>query len=116
VLAFDVGPDGSLAGRRVFADLPGLHPDGLAVDASGGVWVGCYLESRYVRVLDGGTVTDVLEVGGCWTTGVALGGPDGRTLFLCSSEADVRSFFSGECVGRIDTARVDVPAALTSAG
>ena len=31
--AFDIEPDGSLAGRRVWAETPGSPPDGIALDA-----------------------------------------------------------------------------------
>ncbi len=30
ITAFDIGTDGALSNRRVWAELPGLHPDGLA--------------------------------------------------------------------------------------
>ena len=111
ILAFDIEPDGSLAGRRTFAHLPGLHPDGLALDAAGAVWIGCYSESIFVRVIDGGRITHVIEAEDRWATGVELGGPDGHTLFMTSSRTEIRKFFRGEAVGRIDTVRVDIPAA-----
>ena len=38
--AFDLAADGSLSGRRVWADLAGQAvPDGICLDAEGGVWV-----------------------------------------------------------------------------
>ena len=37
--AFDIAPDGSLAGRRVFAELGEAVPDGICLDAEGAVWV-----------------------------------------------------------------------------
>ena len=37
--AFDMAADGSLTGRRVFADLGDVVPDGIALDADGAVWV-----------------------------------------------------------------------------
>src|SRR5919198_171920 len=36
--AFDIGADGDLTGRRVFADLGDDPPDGICVDAAGAVW------------------------------------------------------------------------------
>lgn len=110
VLAFTIEADGSLSGRRTFADLPGLHPDGLTLDAAGAVWIGCYAEAQFARVEDGGTITDVIPTGTRWATGVLLGGEDGRTLYMASAQTTVEQFFKGECVGQIDTARVDVPA------
>ena len=37
--AFDVGDDGELSGRRVWASLPWCAPDGICLDAEGRVWV-----------------------------------------------------------------------------
>lgn len=111
VLAFTVTVDGALTDRRVFAELPGLHPDGLTLDAEGAVWVGCYAESQFARVEDGGRITEVIPTGTRWATGVTLGGADGRTLFLTSSQTTVEEFFAGTCVGQVDAVRVDVPAA-----
>ena len=39
ITAFTVADDGSLSDRRVFAHLDGARPDGIALDASGAVWV-----------------------------------------------------------------------------
>jgi sugar lactone lactonase YvrE len=36
--AYDIGPDGGLDGRRVWADTPGDHPDGICVDDEGAIW------------------------------------------------------------------------------
>ncbi|WP_319447740.1 MULTISPECIES: SMP-30/gluconolactonase/LRE family protein [unclassified Mycobacterium] len=110
VTAFDITTDGRLSNRRKWAALPGTHPDGLAVDSDGAVWVGCYAEEKFVRVRKGGEVTHVLPTPGRWATGVALGGPDGHTLFLATADTDQRRFFRGDSHGRLDTVRVEVPA------
>ena len=39
--------------RRVWADLPGSHPDGICVDAEGAVWYGDVPAKRCVRALEG---------------------------------------------------------------
>jgi sugar lactone lactonase YvrE len=92
--AFDIGTDGSLTNRRVWAD--GLAPDGLAIDAEGGIWVQTADTAAHtgdpaspagacVRVLDGGEITHRVEVDlPCFAAG--LGGPDGRQLFLLCNE------------------------------
>jgi len=36
--AYDVGGDGGLSNRRVWAETPGDHPDGICMDAEGAVW------------------------------------------------------------------------------
>ncbi|MDH5674993.1 MAG: SMP-30/gluconolactonase/LRE family protein [Myxococcales bacterium] len=83
--AFDVAADGSLSGRRLFAELPGRAPDGICLDREGGVWVADARGSACVRVREGGAVTDIINTErGCFAC--ALGGDDGRTLFLCTAD------------------------------
>ncbi len=108
--AFDVTADGSLSGRRVFAEMPeGVFPDGICLDAEGQVWVATARTPEVLRVREGGDVTARVQVtSGSLSFACALGGPDGRTLFVCTA----RSFKpGGERSGRIEVAQVDVPAA-----
>jgi sugar lactone lactonase YvrE len=78
--AFDRADDGSLSERRVFAQLDGVYPDGICLDDEGAVWVGSPYSDEFVRVLDGGAITDRVALPG--GVACALGGRDGRTLFL----------------------------------
>jgi sugar lactone lactonase YvrE len=110
ITSFGIGSGGVLTNRRVWAELPGMHPDGLAVDSAGAAWVGCYLEQKFVRVLEGGVITDTIVTAGRWATGVELGGADGHTLFLLTADTDQRRFFRGDSRGQIDCVRVEVPA------
>jgi len=92
--AFDMGDDGSLSGRRTWAE--GLGPDGISIDASGGIWsqtADTFAHTRVegapagavVRVLDGGEITHRVETDvPCFSC--ALGGPEGRHLFLLCNE------------------------------
>jgi sugar lactone lactonase YvrE len=77
---FDRRADGSLCNRRVFADVPGLFPDGICLDDEGAVWFGSPYTNEFARVRDGGEVTDRVPRPG----GVAcmLGGERRSTLFL----------------------------------
>ena len=56
--AFDIGSDGSLSGRRVFAELNGDPPDGITIDASGAVWYADVPHQHCVRVAEGGGILD----------------------------------------------------------
>jgi hypothetical protein len=52
LIAFQVAVDGTLAGRRVWADLEHA-PDGICADADGAVWVATVPGQRCVRVREG---------------------------------------------------------------
>ncbi|MBB3725857.1 SMP-30/gluconolactonase/LRE family protein [Nonomuraea dietziae] len=84
--AFDLAPDGSLGGRRTWAQLPeGSAPDGLALDADGTIWAADAGGNRAVRVREGGEIVDEVSAGELGVFACALGGGDGRTLFLCTA-------------------------------
>jgi len=84
LVAFDVAGDGSLSGRRTWAELEHA-PDGICADADGAIWVATVPGSRCMRVREGGEVLDSVEVDrGCFAC--MLGGRDGRTLFIAAAE------------------------------
>lgn len=56
VFRVPVGQDGSAGDREDVAELPGVLPDGLAFDAEGNLYVGCYEPSQVLRVGPGGAV------------------------------------------------------------
>jgi sugar lactone lactonase YvrE len=112
LVAFTIAPEGDFTDQRVFAELGvDRHPDGLCLDAEGAVWVGCYDTGEFLRVRDGGEVTDRVPVSPGWAVAPALGGPDGRTLFLVVDETTHEGLFSGDSTGRVETVEVAVPAA-----
>ena len=85
--AFDVQADGSLTNRRVYAQLPGdVHPDGIALDAEGAVWLANPEGHGVLRVREGGEIVERVELD---TEGYAvmLGGPKRRHLFICGSDS-----------------------------
>jgi len=105
--AFDVAPDATLGQRRVFAELPGRAPDGICIDEEGAVWVADAAGRACVRVKEGGAVTDVIPTErGCYAC--ALGGPDGRTLFLCIADGYDPASMAQQS-GAIEMLRVPVP-------
>lgn len=83
--AFDIETDGTLSNRRVWADLGDGVPDGICADAENAVWYADVPNKRCVRVREGGEVLDTIELDrGCFAC--ALGGADGRTLFMVGQE------------------------------
>jgi sugar lactone lactonase YvrE len=110
--AFAIEPDGSLSGRRVWADLGDGVPDGICMDAEGAVWYADVPNKRCVRVREGGQVLDTVPVDrGCFAC--MLGGPDGRTLFVLAAEwKGPEGMLDGARTGRVLT----VPAPAPHAG
>lgn len=107
--AFTIGADGGLADRRVLTEFAeGELPDGLAVDADGGIWVAMPFSDEVVRVDAAGAVTERISIGSPYA--VALGGPDGRELFVCTAPSwrpEEAERLRGGAIKRI---RVTIPA------
>ena len=80
--AFDIAEDGSLSGRRVWAEDVG--PDGICMDAEGAIWTGDG-GTACVRVREGGEVLQRVELDRA-PFACMLGGPDGRTLFIMAQD------------------------------
>jgi len=83
--AFDIAGDGSLANRRVWADLGDGVPDGICIDAHKAIWYADVPNKRCVRVREGGEVLETINLDrGCFAC--MLGGVDKTTLFLIATE------------------------------
>ena len=108
---FDIALDGPIGGRRDFACLPaGHYPDGICGDAEGGVWVACCRGPGLVRVLEGGEITHSLPMAGeRFPFACALGGADGRTLFICSAARFDPDRMEQTRTARIETVRAPFP-------
>ena len=105
--AYDIAADGSLTGRRVWADLDGAAPDGICIDAEGAVWFAEVPGRRCVRVREGGEVRQTITSElGCFAC--ILGGPEGTTL-LVTAAAWPDAMTSGSRTGHILAAEVSVP-------
>lgn len=107
--AFDVAADGSLSGRRVWAELGDGVPDGICLDAEGAVWYADVPSKRCVRVREGGEVLQKFELDrGCFAC--ALGGADRKTLFMMATEWNGPArMFTGPRTGQVLTAEVSAP-------
>ncbi len=108
--AFDIAADGSLANRRVWADLGNNVPDGIALDAEGAIWVASPMSSEVIRVREGGEVTERIKVA---TDAFAcmLGGADRKTLFVLTSASSDPAVCLANATGKIEITKVDVPGA-----
>ncbi|MFF5261756.1 SMP-30/gluconolactonase/LRE family protein [Actinomadura viridis] len=123
--AFDVDENGGLSNRRVwasFGEAPSLDfgeivaqgttiPDGIALDAEGAVWVSDPVGHEVIRVAEGGRVLDRIPTGELGSYAVALGGSEGRTLYICANARLGRIEPGIDRCGQVLTVEVDVPGA-----
>jgi sugar lactone lactonase YvrE len=108
---FDRAPDGTLSKRRIFAQLDGCTPDGICLDRAGAVWVSSFGSSEFLRVLEGGEITDRVFCEGKRAVACQLGGDDGRTLFCLTFAGDMEDIHQRKRAGAIETVTVAVGAA-----
>ena len=121
--AFDVGDDGSLGNRRVWAQLGetadtddmgeliaagGVAPDGIALDAEGAIWAADALGGRVLRVREGGEVVEEVAPGtGVFACGLA--GAEGRTLVMCAAPSFAEHERRDTREAQLLACEVDVP-------
>jgi len=111
--AYNIAADGTLSGRRVWAELDNAAPDGICLDADGAIWYADVPNRHCVRVREGGELLATVALDrGCFAC--MLGGADGRTLFIVAAEfAGPASFAPGAPrTGQV----VTVPAPAPGAG
>jgi sugar lactone lactonase YvrE len=108
--AFPIDRDGSLRGehRRVWAEVPGTAPDGCTLDAGGGIWFADATQGRVLRVVEGGEITDTIATP-MRAFACALGGADGRTLFIVCAPSTSEAKRKGKGEGAIYVTTVDIP-------
>lgn len=92
ITAYRADPDGRLLDPRVLVrfDSGGGAPDGMAIDAEGGLWVALWGGGAVHRYSPQGALEEVVDVPGAGNvTSCAFGGDDRRTLFITTSRQDI---------------------------
>jgi sugar lactone lactonase YvrE len=108
LVAFDIGADGALSNRRVWAPTRPRVPDGICLDAKGGIWIANPIAAECALIVEGGDVIDVIDTGdNCFAC--MLGGEDGRTLFMLTAKSSNAHEAAQAATGRVLVADVDVP-------
>lgn len=108
--AWDIGADGGLSNRRLWADLGDNHPDGICLDADGAIWVADPRGNETFRVRQGGEVTHRIDTGNRGSYACMLGGEARRTLYICTNRASGPAAAEAR-QGRIEAVEVDVAGA-----
>jgi sugar lactone lactonase YvrE len=108
--AFDLAPDGSLGGRRTWAQLEGAVPDGICLDAEGAIWVASPVSNEVLRVREGGRVlarvpTEQMAIA------CMLGDEDRRTLYVLTAATTHPEEAARLRSARVLAGRVEVPGA-----
>jgi sugar lactone lactonase YvrE len=111
--AFTITHDRGLTNRRIWAEVPGMAPDGCTIDATDAIWFADALGKQVVRVREGGEITDRIpthdNVYACM-----LGGPDGNTLFALTAAGSHPDIVAGTGTGALWQRPVEVPRTPTS--
>ena len=81
----DYDTDRGLTGRRPFATIDGGSPDGLTVDAEGGIWVAIWGGSAIQRFTPEGSLSEIIELPVTQVTACTFGGADLDELFITTS-------------------------------
>ncbi|WP_295886588.1 SMP-30/gluconolactonase/LRE family protein [uncultured Thiohalocapsa sp.] len=107
---FELGPDGRMTDRGLWAGLGEATPDGICLDADGALWIASPGTHETLRVARGGEI-----LARCETTGTPyacmLGGPERRTLHVCTAETCDPEQAAQLKSGRIEAVEVAVPGA-----
>jgi sugar lactone lactonase YvrE len=111
IYAFDLGEDGALANKRVFAKVERGYPDGPAVDAEGCVWTGLYGGWGLDRYAPDGRLMEHVPFPVANVTKPAFGEADLRTVYVTTAwkglSAQARS--SQPLAGGLFAFRADTP-------
>jgi sugar lactone lactonase YvrE len=108
--AFDIAADGTLSNRRVWAQLEFIYTDGMCLDAEGQIWLANAIGPHCLRVREGGEITAMVETSQN-SYACALGGEDGRSLFIMTAPSSERFAVADRHDGRIEVAEVAVAGA-----
>ena len=114
--AFDINSDATLSNRRVWADLSVIEegyvpvPDGICLDAEGAIWVASPSTNDVIRIEEGGSLLDKIEVD-MGAFACMLGGEKGNTLFISTAKDSQEEICLREKSARIETVEVNIPRA-----
>jgi sugar lactone lactonase YvrE len=124
--AFDIADDGELLERRLYKDLKtlgeygiatkdpiGLSADGICIDSEDGLWLSM-MGAGFVRINRDGIPTHRIPIGTRNGVACALGGEDGKTIYLIATEYPeelgiFQAMMKKLTRSYVMTARVDVP-------
>ena len=109
--AFTITKTGLLTDRRSWATMPdGALPDGICLDEEGAIWVASPSSRELLRIAEGGAVLERIKTEQM-AVAVTLGGPDRRTLFVCTAESTDPEFCRSTHSAQLLAIKVDIAGA-----
>lgn len=109
VVVFDYDRDAGLTNRRVLVTLSENDlPDGLTVDAQGGVWVAINGAGQVRRYTADGRLDETVHVAARQVTACTLGGPNLDRLYITTSRENLAPD-DDPLAGSLFSVEVDVP-------
>ena len=108
--AFDIGADGTLTNRRVWAMLGMRAPDGICLDANGHVWIANAIAPECLLIAPAGEIVATVQTDQpCFAC--MLGGPDRRTLYMMTAPSSSADVASAARRGHVMCVEVETPGA-----
>jgi len=109
--AYDIADNGDLSNRRTWAELPeGAVPDGICLDAAGGIWSASPTSNECIRQLEGGEITHRVAVSqGAFAC--MLGGSALDTLFILTAPSSDPEACIQQRGGRVEYCQAPAPGA-----
>lgn len=91
IFRFDINDDGSLGPRtpHIEFERDWGHPDGMTLDAEGGLWVACWGGGRVIRFAPDGRVERTIRLPASQISNCTFAGPDLDRMFLTSAATGV---------------------------
>lgn len=112
--AWTIAADGTLSNRTVYSELEDHVPDGICSDSESAIWVAGLLSRQTARVSTSGKIIKTIDAtDGRMPTATALGGPEGRHLFVTACKTASGSLNSWDDVltaeGFVEVIELDSP-------
>ncbi|WP_301751421.1 SMP-30/gluconolactonase/LRE family protein [uncultured Erythrobacter sp.] len=98
IFRFEIAQDGSLGPRHLYLEFPPEwgSPDGMTIDADGGLWVAHWGGGRVSRFWPDGTLDRAVALPASQITSCTFAGPDLDRMFVTSAADGVEEGFAGQ--------------------
>ncbi len=100
IWVYDIGADGTLSGKRVFASFADHGLDGMRCDRDGNLYVTRHGGGTVAILAPDGTISREVRLKGRLPSNVAFGGRDGRTVFVTVQDRGAIEAFRSAIPGR----------------